>query len=68
MFDKFVDDYPHALKFVPDCYITQNVCNNAFNTYNSKIWFVPAWYKTQEMLNKAVDRCFPAFIYILDLI
>ena len=37
MFDKFVDDYPHALKFVPDCYTTQNVCNNAFNTYNSKI-------------------------------
>ena len=40
MCDKGIYNNPHALKFVPDC------------------------YKTQEMCNKAVKRCFLAFIYI----
>ena len=64
MCDKAVDNYPHALKFVSECYITQKMCDKAVNTYHSTLQFVPECYKTQEMCDKAVNRCFLAFIYI----
>ena len=31
MCNKAVDNYAHALKFVPDCYMTQEMCDKAFN-------------------------------------
>ena len=58
MCDKAVDYYPHALKFVPDCYKIQNMCDKAVNTYPSTIQFVPECYKIQEMYDKAVNRYF----------
>ena len=47
MCDKAVDNYPDALKFVPDSYVTQKMCVKAVNTYHSTIRFVPDCYKTQ---------------------
>ena len=38
--------------------MTQNMCDKAVNTYSSTIKIVPEFYKTQEMGNKAVNRCF----------
>ena len=35
MCNKAVDNYPHALEFVPECYTTQKICDKAFNTYPS---------------------------------
>ena len=63
MSDKAIDNYPYALKFFPDRYMTQKMCNKAVNTYHSTIKFVPECYKNQEMCDKAVERCF-TFIYI----
>ena len=40
MCDKSVDNYPHALKFDPNCYMTQKMCDKAVNTYRSIIEFV----------------------------
>ena len=57
MCDKAVDNYYRALKFVPDCYITQTMCDKAVITYHLTIQFVPDCYKTQEMCDKAVNRC-----------
>ena len=37
MCNKAVDNYPHALEFVPKCYKTQNMCDKAVNIYPSTI-------------------------------
>ena len=39
--------------------------DKAVNTYPSTIEFVPECYKTQEMSNKAVNRCFLHLIILL---
>ena len=49
MCDKAVDNYPHALKFAPDCYITQKMCDKAVNTNDSTIQFVPDWYDSRNL-------------------
>ena len=66
MCDKAVDNYPHALKFLPDCFIAQKMCDKAVNTYHSTIQFVPNCYKTQEMCDKAFQNYILAFIQISD--
>ena len=64
--DKAVDNYPHALQFVPDFYMTQKLCNKAVNAYYFTMKFAPECYKTQEMCNKAFNRCYFAFVYVSD--
>ena len=44
--NKAVDNYPHALEFVPDCYKTQEMCNKAVNIYRSTTKFVLKYYET----------------------
>ena len=63
MYDKAVDKYPHTLKFVPNCYITQKMYEKSVNTYHSTIQFVLDCYKTQEMCDKDVNKCFLAFTF-----
>ena len=38
------------------------MCDKAVKTYDSTIQFVPDCYKTQEMCDKTVNRCFVVFI------
>ena len=52
--DKAVDNYSHALKFVLECYKTQNMCGKTVNTSPSSTQFVRDCHKTQEMYDKAV--------------
>ena len=52
MCDKAVDNYPHALKLVLNCFKTQKLCDKAVNTYPSTIQFVSECYNTQEMCVK----------------
>ena len=33
MFNKAVDNYPHALEFVLECFMTQEICDKPVNTY-----------------------------------
>ena len=37
MCDKAVDNCPHALEFVPECYKTQKMCDKAVDTDPSTI-------------------------------
>ena len=37
MFNKAVDNYPHALEFVPDCYLTQKMCDKVVNAHSCTI-------------------------------
>ena len=46
MCNKAVDNYPNALKFVPECYKTQEMCDKVVNTHSSTIQFVPECYNT----------------------
>ena len=47
MCNKAVDNYPHALEFVPKCYKTQNMCDKAVNIYPStiKLFLNALWIK-----------------------
>ena len=49
MRNKAVDNYAHALEFVPDRYKTQEMGIKAVDNYLSTIKYVPYQYKTQEM-------------------
>ena len=62
MCDKVVYNYPNALKFVSDCYMTQKMCDKAVNIHPSTIQFVSECFMNQEMCDKAVNR------YVLYLI
>ena len=42
------------------------MCDKAVNTDSSTIKFVPECSKTQEMCNKAFNKCLLALIYIPD--
>ena len=52
--NKAVKNYPHALEFVPESFMTQKMCYKAANTYPSAIRFVPECFMTHEMHNKAL--------------
>ena len=54
--NKPVDNYPHALEFVLECY----------NTPSFTIQFVPECYKTQGISDKVFNQSFLAFFYILN--
>ena len=66
MCNKAVENYPHALEYVPECYKTQKMCNKAVNTNPSTIKFVPVCFMTLKICDKAVNRCFFVFDSIPD--
>ena len=66
MCNKALDNYPHGLEFVPECYRTQKMRDKALNAHSSTIQFVHECYKTQEMCDKAFHQSFLAFTYIPD--
>ena len=61
---KEVNNYLHALEFVPECYKTQKMCDKAVSTYTPTIRFVHEWLMTQEICHKAAKRC--VFWVVLD--
>ena len=66
MCNKAVNNYPHALEFVSEYFITQKLSDKAVNTHPSIIKFVPECFITQEKCDKAVNRCFFVFHSISD--
>ena len=45
MCSKAVNNHPHALEFVPECYKTLKMYDKAVNTHPPTIQFVPKCYK-----------------------
>ena len=39
MCNKAVDNYPHALEFVSECYKTRKMCDKVVNNYPSTVKF-----------------------------
>ena len=42
------------------------MCGKAVEAYTNTLKFVPDCYKTQEMCDKAISRCFLGFVFIPD--
>ena len=61
MCNKTVDNYPHALELVQECYKTQKMCDKAVDTHSYKTQFIPECYETQEMRYKPFHRYFFCF-------
>ena len=57
-YNKVADNYPNALEFLPEFFMTQKICDKAVKTYPSTIKFVPECFMTQEICDKTVNRCF----------
>ena len=45
------------LKFFPDWYKNQKMCDKTVSSYIHAVEFVPDCYKTQKICGKAVDIC-----------
>ena len=66
MCDKAVDTYPSAIKFVSECFMTQEMCDDeavdrCFCVFDS----IPDWYKTQEMCDRVVSEDPFLTVYLL---
>ena len=48
MCNKAVENYPHALEYVSECYQTQKMFDKAVDTYPSTIKFVPECCKNER--------------------
>ena len=64
---KAIDNYPHALEFVPEFYKIQKMCDKAVNTYPSTIKFILKCFMTQEMCNKAVNFFLYLILFLIDI-
>ena len=54
MCDRAVGNYPHTLRFVPECCKTHKMFEKAVSTHSSTTEYVPDQFKTQEMREKIV--------------
>ena len=50
------DYYPHSLEYVPDRYITREMCFKAVDTYASTLRYVSICYKTHKICEKAICK------------
>ena len=62
MCDKAVSENDGTLKFVPDCYKNQEICNKAVD--NFALEFVPGFYMTQEMCNKIANTHYSTMKFV----
>ena len=63
---RVVDNYLHALEFVPECYKTEKMCDKAVDAYLSTTDFAPECFMTQKICAKSVNKCYFVFDYIPD--
>ena len=56
MCDKAVNAYPSTVKFVSECVMTQEMCDNAVNRCYFAFYSIPYRYKTQEMWDRVFSE------------
>ena len=66
MCDEAVDTYPSTIKFVPECFMTQEMCDKAVNRWFFVFDFIPDWCKTQEMCDRVVSEDPSLIVYCPD--
>ena len=55
MCDNVVNTHSSTVKFVAECYKTQNLCGKAFNKCFLVLFYILDQYKTQEMYEKVIS-------------
>ena len=59
MLNKAVDNYPHVLEFVPECFMTKKMCDKAVNTYPSaNIFFLNALWLKKCVIKQLINAFF----------
>ena len=53
---KLSKTYSSTIKFVPECFMTQEICDIAVNRCVFVFDSIPDWYKTQEMCDRVVSE------------
>ena len=56
----------YLLKHIPDCFVTQEMCNKAVEKDHWMLIYVPDHLKTQEMCNEAAKKCPGVLILVPD--
>ena len=56
MWDKAVDTYPSTIKFVPECFMTQEMGDKAVNRYYFVFNSIYDRYKSQKICDKDVSE------------
>ena len=56
MCDKAVKSYPSAIKFVPECFVTQKLCGEAVNRCFFVFDSIADQCKTQKMIDTVVSE------------
>ena len=56
MCGKAANSYPSTIKFVPECYKTQETWDKAVDTCTFLFNFAPEWYKTRETYHKVTSK------------
>ena len=56
MYKNAVKNLPYLIRYVPDQYKTQQMCDKAILENAEKLKSVPDYYKNQELCSKAVDN------------
>ena len=68
MYNKAVDNFLHALEFVPERCKTQKMCDKAVSSFPSATEFVPECFMTQEMCDKLMGTFLYLILYLIDII
>ena len=55
MFEKFVEDEPETLEFIPDHFKTQEMCERAVEDDPYSLQYVPDWFVTQQQIDVWYD-------------
>ena len=56
MCDKAWNTYPSTIKFVPECFMTQEMCNKAVNICFFVFVSISNQYKTEEMCHSVISE------------
>ena len=56
MCDKAVDTHSSTIKFVPECFLTQEMCDKGVNRCFFVLDFIPDRYKTKKMGDRVVSE------------
>ena len=52
MRDKIISENPFMLKFCPDKYVTQKMCDKTIDDFLPILYFDPDWFVTSKMIKK----------------
>ena len=58
--------YSSTIKFVPECFITQEMCHEEVNRCLFVFDYIPDWYKTQDMCNEFFLKILFLTVYCRD--